>query len=594
MNVDTQKVSHWRNIFWLVLIGLVMFSPGLSSLPVIDRDESRFAQASVQMAESGDMVNIRFQDEARNKKPAGAYWAQTAFIKIFSKTGERRLWAQRLPSVLGALLAMLATYWAGIAMIGRRGAAIGAGLLGMCILFIFEAHIAKTDAMLCASGAFVLVSLACLRQGAGRRYALLFWVAMGIGILLKGPVIPAITLLTILTLAFWERHISDYQAPWIRRLFFWPGPILCLLFILPWMVLIYQETNGQFFIDALGGDFGSKLISGQENHGAPLGTYLLTLPIFFWPASLLLLPGLSFAVHAVSRNKESNTAVVRAMRLALAWVIPYWIILEIVPTKLPNYLLPVYPALAIMCGGAVLTLFAANQFKWTRRIGAVLFCLIGITLAAALPVFEASYGGNPTWSYVMIGLALIAILMAACSIWIRKMHWTLISMLLCSVILMPATFGFLLPSLSDLSLANKVERALIAKNKKLPREGGPLVLSPNFTEPSLVYRLGTQIVLGGKIKFDTPFTPGTLLINDLKKPQNKIFLEKVKIAGNCTEILTHVDGFNYVKGKAVDLQILEVIACPPLPAQPIEAQPIESDSATPEIETPENESVIDN
>ena len=61
-----------------------MVLPGLSSLPVIDRDEARFAQASVQMADTNDLLNIRFQDEARNKKPAAAYWAQTAMIKVFA------------------------------------------------------------------------------------------------------------------------------------------------------------------------------------------------------------------------------------------------------------------------------------------------------------------------------------------------------------------------------------------------------------------------------------------------------------------------------------------------------------------------------
>ena len=123
--------------------------PGLSNLPVIDRDEARFAQASVQMAESGDLINIRFQDEARNKKPAGIYWLQTAAIKTFGKTGDRAIWVQRLPSVLGALIAVLATYWGTARMIGRRGAFIAASMLALSALMVFEAHIAKTDAMLC-------------------------------------------------------------------------------------------------------------------------------------------------------------------------------------------------------------------------------------------------------------------------------------------------------------------------------------------------------------------------------------------------------------------------------------------------------------
>ena len=117
------------------------------------------------MAESGDFINIRFQDEARNKKPAGIYWLQTAAIKTFGKTGDRAIWVQRLPSVLGALIAVIATYWGAARMIGRRGAFIAASMLALSALMVFEAHIAKTDAMLCGLAATCFAALAHIRNG---------------------------------------------------------------------------------------------------------------------------------------------------------------------------------------------------------------------------------------------------------------------------------------------------------------------------------------------------------------------------------------------------------------------------------------------
>ena len=108
---ETSRFPYWKHWLVLAVLTLSMTLPGLANLPVIDRDEARFAQASVQMAESGDLINIRFQDEARNKKPAGIYWLQTAAIKAFGQTGKRTIWVQRLPSVLGALIAVFATYW---------------------------------------------------------------------------------------------------------------------------------------------------------------------------------------------------------------------------------------------------------------------------------------------------------------------------------------------------------------------------------------------------------------------------------------------------------------------------------------------------
>ena len=175
--INAQRLKH---IAALLLLSLLVFLPGLANLPVIDRDEARFAQASVQMAESGDLLDIRFQDQTRYKKPSGIYWLQTAAIKAFSEDGERRIWAQRLPSVLGALLAVFAVYWGAARMIGRRGAVLAAGMLAISALVIFEAHIAKTDAVLLGLSACCLGSLAHIRHGGSKKSSWVFWLAIGV------------------------------------------------------------------------------------------------------------------------------------------------------------------------------------------------------------------------------------------------------------------------------------------------------------------------------------------------------------------------------------------------------------------------------
>ena len=98
--LDSLAKRRWHVVI-LALLTMAMVLPGLSSLPVIDRDEPRFAQASVQMAETNDLLNIRFQEEARNKKPAGAYWAQTAMIKtclLYTSPSPRDATLSRMPS----------------------------------------------------------------------------------------------------------------------------------------------------------------------------------------------------------------------------------------------------------------------------------------------------------------------------------------------------------------------------------------------------------------------------------------------------------------------------------------------------------------
>ncbi|HWX82550.1 MAG TPA: glycosyl transferase, partial [Xanthobacteraceae bacterium] len=76
--IDFVTVSHLRATAFLLLCGLLLFLPGFFNIPPIDRDEARFAQATKQMVETGDFVDIRFQDDVRYKKPVGIYWLQSA------------------------------------------------------------------------------------------------------------------------------------------------------------------------------------------------------------------------------------------------------------------------------------------------------------------------------------------------------------------------------------------------------------------------------------------------------------------------------------------------------------------------------------
>src|SRR6058998_781349 len=90
----------------LCVVCLTLYVPGLSAIPPLDRDEARFAQATRQMLETGDFLRIRFQDEARNKKPAGIYWLQAGAVSLLSTPESTAIWPYRLPSLIGATLAV--------------------------------------------------------------------------------------------------------------------------------------------------------------------------------------------------------------------------------------------------------------------------------------------------------------------------------------------------------------------------------------------------------------------------------------------------------------------------------------------------------
>src|SRR5262249_32078523 len=111
--VDFAVGSHARALAVLLVVALLGFLPGFFSVPPIDRDEARFAQATKQMVESGDYVDIRFQDEVRYKKPVGIYWLQAGVVKTASALGFPHalttIWLYRIPSLVGAIGAVLLT-----------------------------------------------------------------------------------------------------------------------------------------------------------------------------------------------------------------------------------------------------------------------------------------------------------------------------------------------------------------------------------------------------------------------------------------------------------------------------------------------------
>src|SRR6266436_4658312 len=153
--IDFVTADHVRAVAFLLLCGLLLFLPGFFTIPPIDRDEARFAQATKQQVETGDFVDIRFQDEVRYKKPVGIYWLQAAVVETASALGlpraQVRIWLYRVPSLIGAIGAVLLTYWAALAFVTRRGAVLAGLILCSSVPLGAEARLAKTDAMLLLS-----------------------------------------------------------------------------------------------------------------------------------------------------------------------------------------------------------------------------------------------------------------------------------------------------------------------------------------------------------------------------------------------------------------------------------------------------------
>ncbi|HEV2301461.1 MAG TPA: glycosyltransferase family 39 protein [Stellaceae bacterium] len=466
----------------LALLSLALYLPGIAAIPAFDRDEARFAEASRQMLESGDFVRIRFQNQARDKKPVGIYWLQAASVALFSAPRSRAIWPYRLPSVFGATAAVMLTLALGRRLFPENPHAgpAAAVLLASSLALVAEAHLAKTDAMLLAAVAAAQASLGLVytEARAGRRPgwgpALVFWIAQAVGMLLKGPVAPVISLLTLASLA-----VADRDIRWVAGLRPMAGLILAAALVMPWLFAVERATQGRFLVGALGRDLLPKLLGAEESHGAPPGSYLLLLPAAFWPGSLYLVP----ALHRGWRRRRAP-----AERFLLAWLVPAWALFELVPTKLPHYVLPLYPALALFAGRALAelpTLAMPRGAAFADRAVAVLWSLATLALALLLVALPMRLGHG--MSMAAIGGAALTLVLAG-ALLVARRRYALAAPLAFAFV---ATLAAVLPGLDRLWLSRSAA-ALVARDP--PPAGEPLV-SVGYSEPSLVFLLGPGTAL---------------------------------------------------------------------------------------------------
>ncbi len=515
----------------------LLYAPGLTKIPPLDRDEARFAQATRQMLETGDFIRISFQDEARNKKPVGFYWLQAVSVSAFSTPESSAIWPYRLPSALAATTAMLLTFAFGTLLLGSsRGGFIAAVLMASGLGLVVEAHIAKADAALLAAvvagqGALGVVYSAVR---AGRRVpwslALVFWLAEAVAILFKGPLGPVLALLTAGALS-----VADHDTSWIRQLRPIIGILLASLIVVPWVVAIESATDGRFLSDSILHDLLPKLVGAQELHGAPPGYYTVLVMASFWPGSLMIAPAL---VKGWRRRR------VPAQRFLLAWLAPAWILFELVPNKLPHYVLPLYPALALLAGSAVaegLGEPVGVAGRSLASIATVLWGLVTVALVAALIAAPPWFGGaySPVTfgaSAVLLGLALLLLLRT----WPPLAAAGIIAAL-AAVFVLPAALA-VAPELDSLWLSRSAA-ALMAEHPPPPEKA---VLSVGYSAPSLVFLLGTTTRLITASPGDQQLKgAGLALVSDRYDAE---FRQSLTAHGMSARAVGRVTGIDYSAG----------------------------------------------
>lgn len=482
-------LHKYRILALLLALSLSAVLAGMFTLPVLNSDEAYYAQASAQMATSGDYVQIHFLDQPRHRKPAGLYWAQAIAAKITGQLDSRQIWAWRLPSLLGHLLSVFALYRAGLSLLSKRAAFWGAALFAVSLLAGAEGGLAVPDALLTGLTSLCMAILAHLYRSPPapqRGLGVLFWVALASAIMVKGPVAPLIVLMAIALLVGVER-----RAAWLRPLSFWPGPVLAALIVLPWFIAIEHTTEGGFIADALGRDFFPKLTHASESHHGFIGQHALSALILLFPASLFIPSG----VRALWRSKKVSG---NAGLFLLAWIAPWWIIAELLPTKLFHYTLPTYPALALIAGLGLVSM--AKEMFFSRLaaglavlVPLVIMIVLSLTARGADMGFGAFVSHYAIWLLLPPGVGLLG----AIFLWQHKIIPAAMALIVTALSLHLGARGVILPALEalhpDAKLVAQLERAqlLPRKNPKAP----PIIVS-GYLSPALIFLVGGKIDQG--------------------------------------------------------------------------------------------------
>ncbi|MDF1793263.1 MAG: glycosyltransferase family 39 protein [Thalassobaculaceae bacterium] len=542
---------------WLLVlvVAVAALMPGIFQIPAMDRDEARYAQASRQMLESGDLVDIRFQAVPRHVKPIGTYWLQAASATVFGGGAQAGIWAYRMPSLLAALGIVAMTAWLA-ARLGGAGAGVAAGIvMALALITGVEARTAKTDALLVAA---TLASQLALHRIAthpdrpggfvdgGLRSPAAFWLFHGIGVLIKGPIITLVVGTTILAWCLWNR---DREL--LRRLYWLPGLALTVAVVAPWLVAITLKVGPSFLQESVGHALLGKVARGDDAHGAPPGYHTLVFLLVFWPGMALAAGG---AILAWTRRKAPD------VRFLICWIVPTFLVFEAVATKLPHYTFPTYPAIAVLAGLFLATgtdLVADGWGRLAQRVLAVIAVLVSVALAVVPAGAVVHLSGTVTPAAIAasgMGLVVVVLMIR----FLQELSLARMIPLAGGVCVFYAlTFAVVAPSLSQLWIARSLVPMIASASTC---ETGPLVTA-GFSEPSMVFVHGTATKLSDAAgAADVLAGQPTCALAVVEHRQQDAFLAATAARGLTVEPAGQVRGLNYSRGKEIDITIYRAAA----------------------------------
>lgn len=479
--MDESRFPGWLEYVMLAVVAAILVFAGNDRVSLWDRDEPRYAETARHMARTGDWIVPYFNGEFRFQKPVLTYWVVAGCYRLLGES----LFAARLCSGLSVMFATLIVCSLGNRMFGRPAGVISALLFLLCPVTILLGKLCIPDGLQLLFASVVFWSLWRIieseRTGepAGRT-AFLFWLAMGLAILVKGPIIPGMAATTIVGYCLLVRK-------WPTRLpMRWGmGAIVLAAVTLPWFIAIYYTAGQAFYAEAVGKQIGGRLSQSFDGKLLPPGYYAASLLIGF-------APWIALSLHAMVRwRRQWRTE--GPFAYLIAWSTGPMILLELFRSKQIHYYAPAYPALALLAGGYV-TYVLHQKAEWVRGRHARVFNGFWLTmnLVVAGAFLAVGWFGPPATQTgsLILGACLGATAIATTFVFSRQRPLQAVCSQAVVLAVTWLTVGnWLLPAMEPARVLPTISQRLadIQRERKTP------ILLHQIMEPSLVYYSGLEL-----------------------------------------------------------------------------------------------------
>jgi 4-amino-4-deoxy-L-arabinose transferase-like glycosyltransferase len=358
-----------RGAFVLLLVFTLIWFSNLDYRRLVHPDEGRYAEIPREMTVSGDWVTPRLNGIKYFEKPALQYWLTAAAFEAFGV----QHWTARLWPALAGYLGVLFIGYAGFRLGGPALGLYSAAVLGGSLWYALNAHILTLDAgltlwMSVGLGSLFLAQRAEATTGERRAWMWAAWAALALATLSKGLigiVLPGTALVGYALLT------RDW-ALW-RRLHLFSGAILFFALAAPWFVVV-SARNPEFFDFFFIHEHFTRYLTGEARRE---GAWWYFVPIFV----VGILPWLTVFFWTAKRmwtNARSEDNGFNWQRFALVWSAVIFLFFSMSGSKLPSYILPIFPALALVIGWQLLALSDATLARLTLPL---VVAAGGVTLA---------------------------------------------------------------------------------------------------------------------------------------------------------------------------------------------------------------------